>query len=537
MTNILNFPLSLFLSIALIPVLMRYANFLGLVDRPDGIRKIHTRIIPKSGGLSIAIAVFIPLLYSYKALFDLLPLLSASLIIVVFGFLDDRFDLHYKWKFLGQILAILVFLIGTPGLYEKHHFFEFAMPDWTIKIILFVFLLGVSNAINLSDGLDGLAAGVTFISLGLIAFLAGEAEVGRVVTVCMALMGSLMGFLRYNTHPARVFMGDTGSQFIGFTSAALAVYLSQYQGSAINPVLPVLILGLPIMDTLMVMTVRMYSGKSPFYPDKNHIHHQLMKFGFRHYEAVAILYVLQITLVSIAYFFRFFDAFILAGIYFAFTSSCLGFLYVCNRRQWKFRIEEPSPEFVERRNPILRSLHWVYEYGASVILVCIGIAWAILSIATLEYHATLRPLVFLLLIIAFFTGILFPKRVILSAKILSYSATVLTLYAFSQLYGDGFADKLLNGTLILLGVFLMLSIKLTRKELFQLNNQDLIIIFILMVGPLLPIENGDGVRVGVMLFRISILIYAIEYFLSKSPQKNFILRVFSAITLFSLCYV
>ncbi len=531
------------MSIVLVPLLMRYADVLGLVDRPDGIRKIHTKIIPKSGGLAIALAVLIPILYSNSKLTELVPLLLGSLVIVISGLLDDRYDLNFKWKFLGQIIAITIFLVGTPGLSEKTFFYSELFlgnelfSEWITIAILFIFLLGVSNAINLSDGLDGLAAGITMISLGLIALLASDAELMSVFIVALALMGALMGFLRYNTHPAQVFMGDTGSQFIGYTSAALAIYLSQNSLSAISPVLPVLILGIPIMDTLMVMSVRMYAGKSPFYPDKNHIHHQLMKFSFRHYEAVAILYVVQICLVVTTYLLRYQHEYILLLFYFLFAAICLGLLYFANLKQWKFRVEAIDSVFVDRRNPILRSMNWIFEYGVGIITFCICVALAILSFSTIQSHFVVMRLALGLLIGSFFIGIILPKLSSLTTRLLAYSATVLLLYAFAVSFTNGIAGTLLNIILFFLGAFLLLSIRMTRKDQFQLNNQDLIILFILLVGPLLPFEGDDGVNIGVMLFRMSIMIYAIEYVISKSQRFDFIIKCFSTLTLFSVCFI
>ncbi len=537
MISMLNFPLSLFMSIVLVPLLMRYADILGLVDRPDGVRKIHTKIIPKSGGLAIALAVLIAILYSNSKLTELVPLLLGSLVIVISGLLDDRYDLNFKWKFLGQIIAILIFLVGTPGLSEKTLFYSHFFSGWVTSTILFIFLLGVSNAINLSDGLDGLAAGITMISLGLIALLASDAELACVFIVALALMGALMGFLRYNTHPAQVFMGDTGSQFIGYTSAALAIYLSQNSVSAISPVLPVLILGIPIMDTLMVMSVRIYSGKSPFYPDKNHIHHQLMKFGFRHYEAVAILYVVQICLVITTYLLRYQHEVVLLLFYFLFASLCLGCLYLANLKQWKFRLEATNAVFVDRRNPLLRSMNWVFEYSVGIITFCFCLALAILSFSTIQSHFVILRLALFLLVGSFLIGILFPKLNVLTTRLLAYSATVLLLYAFAVSFTNGMAGTLLNIILFFLGAFLLLSIRLTRKDQFQLNNQDLIILFILLVGPLLPFEGDDGVKVGVMLFRMSIMIYAIEYVISKSQKFNFMIKCFATLILFSVCFI
>jgi UDP-GlcNAc:undecaprenyl-phosphate/decaprenyl-phosphate GlcNAc-1-phosphate transferase len=535
MTGVLSFPLSLFVSMALVPFLMRYAGTLGLVDKPDGVRKIHSKIIPKSGGLAIAIAVFVSVIYNFEFIAELIPLMIGSLVIVIFGYLDDRFDLHYKWKFLGQIIAILVFMLGTPQLFDSS---AVGLTQTLFSyVVIFLFLLGTSNAINLSDGLDGLAAGVTFLSLGLIGFIAFESEIIGVMLVALATMGALMGFLRYNTHPAKVFMGDTGSQFIGFTSAGLAVYLAQSSASAINPILPLLILGLPIMDTLMVMVVRIYSGKSPFYPDKNHIHHQLMKFGFYHYEAVAILYVLQIFLVSIGGIIRFDDAINLIGFYLFFVMGCLGFLYLANSRQWKFRSIEKPIDFIERRNPVFRKLNWVYEHNAVIILITIGVMWLFVGVLSIQQHASIRPLALILLIVSFVVGIIFPKRISFSTRMVTYSSTVLGLYAFSTASDINHYSIFINFLLFILVVFIALAIRLTRKEMFTLNNQDLIILFLLLISPLLPLAGDDGVRIGEMLFRIMVTIYAIEYLISRSPAKMFWLRLTASASLFILIFI
>ena len=154
-------------------------------------------------------------------------------------------------------------------------------------------LVGITNAINLSDGLDGLAGGVTFLSLAAIAVLTYIAvDAGFMLLATMSIMGSILGFLRFNTFPARIFMGDGGSQFLGFSAGVLAILLTQSSNTALSPALPLLILGLPILDTLMVMGERIYEGRSPFVADRKHIHHRLLALGFHHYEAVVTIYAL-----------------------------------------------------------------------------------------------------------------------------------------------------------------------------------------------------------------------------------------------------
>jgi UDP-GlcNAc:undecaprenyl-phosphate GlcNAc-1-phosphate transferase len=158
-------------------------------------------------------------------------------------------------------------------------------------------LVGITNAINLADGLDGLASGTSLLSLGIIAMLAYMTDHLTVIFIAVSVVGGILGFLRFNTYPPRIFMGDSGSQFLGFSAGVLVVMLTQQNDSALSVVLPVMILGLPIVDTLLVMGQRLYEARSLFLPDKNHIHHRLLVLGFDHYEAVFVIYLLQSILV------------------------------------------------------------------------------------------------------------------------------------------------------------------------------------------------------------------------------------------------
>jgi UDP-GlcNAc:undecaprenyl-phosphate GlcNAc-1-phosphate transferase len=262
MDLILSFSAALFLSIVSIPLLIRASGFLQLVDTPTEDRKLHTVATPRSGGFGIVIGVFFSLLLWLKPEDYLWSVFISSAIIVVFGLLDDRFDLHFSWKFFGQIAAVVVLMAGGVVIDVVPLLGLNAAPVWVSYPLTFFFILGVINAVNLSDGLDGLAAGIILLSLGLVAFFAYQIHSNAIVLVALAVMGGLLGFLRYNTFPARVFMGDTGSQFLGLITVSLAILVSQHESSAISPALPLLILGLPILDNLMVMAIRHMKGFS-----------------------------------------------------------------------------------------------------------------------------------------------------------------------------------------------------------------------------------------------------------------------------------
>ena len=296
----LSFAMALFICSALVPLMMRLAPRLGLVDQPDQ-RKVHDNPIPRAGGVAIVLAFFIPVLVWQQDASSFLSLLLGATIIAFFGFLDDRHNLSYQWKFAAQFLAVVVFLAGDISITKTPFLGLGDLAPWASYPLLALFILGVTNAVNLSDGLDGLAAGASLLSLGFVALIAYSITEYGIALLAVTTMGALTGFLRFNTHPASIFMGDTGSQFLGFMTASLAILMTQSELTPVSPVLAVMIVGLPVLDTLMVMVLRVRSGVSPFRPDKRHMHHQLMAAGLRHYQAVAAIYLLNVILLTLAY--------------------------------------------------------------------------------------------------------------------------------------------------------------------------------------------------------------------------------------------
>ena len=202
-------------------------------------------------------------------------------VILLFGVWDDIRGLDYRLKFLGQITAVLIVVLygGVVIRFVPLSGLE-PLPDYVAIPFTVFALIGITNAVNLADGLDGLAGGITLLSLGMIGILAYPTGDTNVPLAAIAVIGSIVGFLRFNTYPARIFMGDGGSQFLGFSAGVLVVMLTQESNTALSPALTLMILGLPILDTGMVMAQRLHEGRSPFLPDKNHIHHKLLALGF-----------------------------------------------------------------------------------------------------------------------------------------------------------------------------------------------------------------------------------------------------------------
>ena len=326
------FLVALVVTMVLIPPLMRVADRLSVVDTPNE-RKVHTGVIPRIGGMAMVVGACIPILLWVPHTGTVMAFLTALLALLVFGAWDDSRELDYRLKFLGQFLAVFVIVFWGKVNFTVFPFTGMdPVPTYLSMPFTIIFLVGVTNAVNLSDGLDGLAAGVALLSLGAIALLAKLAGGDVIILVSFVIAGTIFGFLRYNTYPARIFMGDTGSQFLGFTVGVLSVMLTQQANTALNPMLPLFLVGLPIVDTLFVMTGRIREGRSPFAADKTHMHHRLLDLGMAHYEAVSVIYISQLAFLMAAFLLRYQSDTVVFLAYLGLTGSILGGLLLLQYR-------------------------------------------------------------------------------------------------------------------------------------------------------------------------------------------------------------
>jgi UDP-GlcNAc:undecaprenyl-phosphate GlcNAc-1-phosphate transferase len=517
MTTIYSFTVALFLTIALIPLCVRLGPLLGLMDAPGEARKIHVRSIPRSGGLAMAVGVTLPLLFFLPPAPYLLHLLAATGLIVVFGLLDDHNSLDYKWKFFGQIIAVVIVLSGGLVMQRLPLMGLNEVSPWLAYPLTFLFILGVTNAINLTDGLDGLAAGSTLLTLAVIVALAAQTENHYGSLIALTTIGGVLGFLRYNTHPAVVFMGDTGSQFLGFVAACLSVHVTQADSSAISPVVPLLLLGLPVLDTLTVMIIRLAARRSPFSPDRNHLHHQMIALGFRHNEAVALIYVLQTLLLTLAFALRYAADELLLVVYALFSAALLGILYYARRRQWQFRAERPQQPFIDRRNIFLRKIPWFYPRSDHIVQLLLSLLLLsplfVSAGREVSRVATIMAPVLLLALLAYRR---FPAW---STRLCIYSASVICVYLITVNSGIAAWLPWLDGGFILLAAVLALAMRMTRREQFRLDTQDLLILVLILVAPLLPFAPLNHHTVGEIALRLAVLMYSCEFIIGKSEGK------------------
>ncbi|MBQ0138773.1 MAG: undecaprenyl/decaprenyl-phosphate alpha-N-acetylglucosaminyl 1-phosphate transferase [Kurthia sp.] len=277
-------------SILLTPLVKKLAYRVGAVDRPN-YRKVHAKIMPRLGGLAIFLAFLIGVLI-YKPENDaIIPIIIASFVIILTGVLDDMLEISAKAKFLGQtIAAAIVIFFGDIQIATINLPFDGVLDFGYLSIPLtLIWIVGITNAINLIDGLDGLAAGVSTTALLTLAAMAFIMNDTFVLMMALILAVSAMGFLFYNFHPAKIFMGDTGALFLGFIISVLAL-LGFKNVTFVSLVIPIIMLGVPISDTFFAIVRRLLNKQPPFQPDKSHLHHRLISIGFTHRQTVLIIY-------------------------------------------------------------------------------------------------------------------------------------------------------------------------------------------------------------------------------------------------------
>jgi UDP-GlcNAc:undecaprenyl-phosphate GlcNAc-1-phosphate transferase len=290
------------ISFLAVPLVMYIANNSGAIAHP-GRRHVHVHPTPKFGGIAIASGVLLvsPFVFSVDKAIG--SYLAASSLMLMLGIIDDIRPMNWRVKLVFSIAATSMIILGTgtwiKSLGSLFGFGEVYLGLWGIPFTFFA-VFGVTNAINLIDGLNGLACGVSSIALTSFAIFASFSGNDTVFYLSLINLGATLGLFRYNYPRARIFMGDSGSMFLGFSLAVLAILLTQGEGT-INPMLPVIILGIPIIDTLRVLTIRIINRIHPFRADKLHLHHLMIRSGIPLNRVVKSIWVLS-ALMSITAF-------------------------------------------------------------------------------------------------------------------------------------------------------------------------------------------------------------------------------------------
>ena len=280
-------------SVIVTPISIKLAPKIGAMDVPKDKRRVHNKPMPRFGGMAIYVAIMVGLAVYGLEDRGIIPAMVGCTLIYILGIIDDLRGMKPIVKFAGQIIsASVVFALGLRIEFITNFFGEgnMVLGEVVCFLVTVIWIAGITNAVNLVDGLDGLAAGIAGISavcIGYVSYIHGQ----YVPTLgMMVIAGACLGFLPYNFHPAKTFMGDGGSQLLGFALAVLSILGRAKSATLVVVVIPALVLGLPIFDTIMAIVRRTLRGQSIGTADKEHLHHRIMKAGFGQRRAVLLMY-------------------------------------------------------------------------------------------------------------------------------------------------------------------------------------------------------------------------------------------------------
>lgn len=502
-----------------IPPMIRLAPRLGMLDNPDP-RKVHTEPIPRVGGIGIVVGSLIPLLLWVPLDEAVRAYLFGSLVLLVFGAWDDSRNLGPYPKFIGQIIAAMTVVYYGDVHVASLPFMDFSsLPAGIAKPFTVFAIVGMINALNVSDGLDGLAGGLSILSLICIAYLAFIADGFTVMSIVVATLGGVLGFLRYNSYPARVFMGDGGSQFLGFTLGFLAVLLTQKTNPALSASLPLLFLGLPIVDMLSVIAQRLYYSISPFTATKHHIHHRLLGLGFDHYEAVVIIYVTQCILILGAIFLAYESDWLIVGIYMTVCVSLFSFLIITERSGWRAhsaggmlrmaRLVEKA-----RRHRLFTTLPTMFVVSGVPIyfvLVSVGVKTVPRDLAAGS----------VLLAIVLFAYLLFGKRkdsIVLQAVNYATSAFMVYLGAKYLVHGNSAIETAFMWYFGILALAVAVTVRYASDARFSTSPMDYLVVFIVVFAGIVLHTRPEKALMGVMAVEAVVLFYACELIVTHAKR-------------------
>ena len=304
-------------SLILVPIVKKIAIHINAMDEPNE-RKIHKVPMPRLGGLAIFLAFLLGYMLYGEISTQMLSILIGSFLLILVGIVDDIHSVKARYKLIVQIVAAaIVVLYGDLSFTELSVFgYKIYFNEFFGSLLSIIFIVAITNAINLIDGLDGLAAGISsiyFLTIAIIAFILNRIG-GLDVIISLIMLGSTLGFLFHNFPPAKIFMGDTGSLFLGFMISIIAL-LGYKVTTFTSLIVPIVILAIPIFDTVFAILRRLIKGQNIGVADKEHFHHQLLKMKYSPTKSILIIYVIDIAFAAVSIFYILGDNQIAIAIY------------------------------------------------------------------------------------------------------------------------------------------------------------------------------------------------------------------------------
>ena len=510
--------MSMAICMAIIPVMMRIAPYIGMVDSPDE-RKVHTSAVPRSGGVGIVVGILAPLLIWLNLSHFITSLIIGCSILLLFGAWDDARNIRPIYKFIGQFLAAII--VVYYGDIYVHHFPFFGTdgtPAYIGQPFTVIAIVGMVNALNLSDGLDGLAGGEALISLTAIIYLAYLFEGEIAMAIAAATIGGIFGFLRFNSHPARIFMGDSGSQTLGFLLAVLAVYLTQQVNPTVSPVVALLLLGLPIIDSMAVFYLRARRGDSLVVAAKDHLHHRLLARGFYHYESVMIIYSIQIILVVSAVLLPYESDALLISIYIGLCVLLFSIINYTEKVAWCAHESERDSSVIfskllQRYKNLAIIPYRMLKAGMSLFIISAAVMSTDVPIDLGVSSLVLLILLFITVASNWFGYNLY--RLLMFVTI-GFSVYLLSTYPPSWLLEQ---ISLVYIFFVIMTALSFIMIRITVKDQFQITPLDyLVVIMAIIVGVAPGIEHGISSMIW-MVIQLIVLFYACELVIQNMKSQ------------------
>lgn len=308
---------TLLTSLILVPIIKKAAVHIGAMDEPNA-RKIHKFPMPRLGGLAIYLAFLLGYILYGEVNNQMLSILIGSFLLILIGLIDDIKSVPARYKLIVQIIsAVIVVVYGNLSFTEISIFgHNIYFNEFWGSLLSIIFIVAITNAINLIDGLDGLAAGISsiyFLTIAIIAFILNRIG-GLDVIISLIMLGATLGFLFHNFPPAKIFMGDTGSLFLGFMISVIAL-LGYKVTTFTSLIVPIIILAIPIFDTIFAILRRLLKGQNIGVADKEHFHHQLLKMRYSPMTSILIIYAIDIAFATVSIFYILGDTQVAIAIY------------------------------------------------------------------------------------------------------------------------------------------------------------------------------------------------------------------------------
>ncbi|MFO0768257.1 MAG: MraY family glycosyltransferase [Nitrospiraceae bacterium] len=509
-TLFFSFVGSLIICMALIPPLMATASRLQFLDIPTDQRRVHSDPVAKVGGIAFGIGTFAAMLIWAPKDDIVVAGLLGGVTILLFGMWDDRVGLPYTVKFMGQAAGAAIVMWQGDIHVNALPFLESELSLWIAYPLTLLIIVGVTNAVNLADGLDGLAGGLSLLSfagMACLAYLGGD----QTVTLLMVpVLGGLLGFLRFNTYPARIFMGDAGSQFLGFFMAISAIVLTDPLRGPYTPVLGLFLLGLPLLDTVGVMMQRLKEGRSPFVADKNHLHHKLLAMGFTHYEAVLMIYLLQASMVTLAYALRWQSELTILSAYAAVAGLIL-FPFV-QSRLWSLQSHRVLKRFESCFGELstVLSAPWLVREPIRLLGVAVPAFLVVSVFLPKQVPEDMGSVATALLAVTIVGLWILPTWAPLLVRAALYVGSTFVMYLSEPPVETVMLLSPIHAFFLLLAILVALTIRFNSEHRFQTTPLDYLMVFLAIMIPALPEMHVVDISLSFLTAKLIVLFFRLS---------------------------